>query len=369
MTSQIYNPVTTPRGDSPDTRKAAVVQRKISVDTPLSHLAHLEITTPDVEASARFYEQKFGMRIIDRVDGNIYLRCWGDYYRYSLVLTSGAEAALGRMAWRTTSSAALEAAAERIEASGIHGTWTPGGHGYGKAYEFTGPYGHHMRLFYEVERYVAEPGFASQFPDRPEKRSSHAAAPRFLDHITVAASDVRGFSAWHHETLGFRVMAFVDLDEAPITVFSVLTTNEKSHDLGVVLDTSTRPGRVNHIAFWVDTSEDLLRAADVLMENGTHIEYGPSVHGVGEQNFLYFREPSGLRVELNSGGYRNYVPDWEANTWKPSQGSNNFFRNGTMPHSMTESFPTAEGFTATEEGASPEMKETLLNPYAKQGRG
>lgn len=45
------------------------------------------------------------------------------------------------------------------------------------------------------------------------------------------------------------------------------------------------------------------------------------------------------------------------------------YKNGAMPHSMTESFPPAEGFTATEEGASPEMKEALLNPYAKQGRG
>ena len=74
---------------------------------------------------------------------------------------------------------------------------------------------------------------------------------------------------------------FVDLDEAPITVFSVLTTNEKSHDLGVVLDTSSRAGRVNHIAFWVDATEDLLRTADVMMENGTPMEYGPSIHGVG----------------------------------------------------------------------------------------
>ena len=73
----------------------------LQVETPLSHLAHLEITTPDVEASARFYEEKFGMRIIDRVAGNVYLRCWGDYYRYSLVITEGPEASLGRMAWRT----------------------------------------------------------------------------------------------------------------------------------------------------------------------------------------------------------------------------------------------------------------------------
>ena len=41
----------------------------------------------------------------------------------------------------------------------------------------------------------------------------------------------------------------------------------------------------------------------------------------------------------------------QRNTWKPSLGSNNFYKNGAMPHSMTESFPPAEGFTATEEGS------------------
>ena len=69
--------------------------------------------------------------------------------------------------------------------------------------------------------------------------------------------------------LGFRIMAYTELDEAPITVFAVITTNEKSHDLGVVLDGSSRAGRINHYAFWVDTREELLIAADVLMENGT----------------------------------------------------------------------------------------------------
>lgn len=335
----------------------------------LSHLAHLEIASPDVESSATFYAEKFGMRIVDRLDGAVYLRAWGDYYEYSLVVVSGPEPALTRMAWRTASPEALEVAARRVQEAGIEGTWVQGGHRFGRAFEFTGPYGHPMRLVYELQRFTADETTRSIYPDRPEKRSQHAAAPRFLDHVTVATSDVRGMAQWYSDVLGFRIMAFTDLEEAPITVFSVITTNEKSHDLGIVLDTSDRPGRVNHIAFWVDTLEDLFRTADVLMEHGTDIEYGPSVHGIGEQNFLYFREPSGLRVELNSGGYRNYVPDWEANTWLPHQGSNNFFRNGEMPHSMTESFPPAEGHTATEEGASEEMKAALLNPYAQHGRG
>lgn len=331
---------------------------------PLGHLTSLEITSPDPEKSATFYERKFGLRVVDRINGKIYLRCWGDYYRYSLVVSPGTDGGLANMTWRTESEAALEDLAGRVEATGVTGEWRNGEHAQGRTFSFVGPYGHRMSLAWEVTEYSAEDGFRSTYPDRPERRSSHAAAPRFLDHVTVASSDVRGFAAWYSEVLGFRVMAYTDVEDAPVTVFSVLTTNEKSHDLGVVLDTSSTPGRVHHIAFWADHPDDLARAADVLIENGTPIEYGPSVHGIGEQSYLYFREPSTLRVELNSGGYRNYVPDWKPRTWVPSQGSNNFYRNWDMPDSMMEAFPAARGLTATEDGAPPRLREVLTNPWA-----
>jgi catechol 2,3-dioxygenase len=337
----------------------------------LSHLSHLEIASPDVPASVAFYERRFGLRVIDRDEnGSVYLRCWGDYYRYSLVVSPGEQPAVVNMAWRTASEQALPEAARRIEAEGVTGTWHEPRQGHGRSYQFTGPWGHTIELYWDVTRFTADDGHRSIFPDRPERRSSHGAAPRFLDHVTVAATDVKAFCEWYSRVLDFRIMAYTELDEAPVTVFGVLTTNEKSHDIGVVLDSSTIPGRANHIAFWIDTHEELLRAADVLMENGTGIEYGPSIHGIGEQTFLYFREPSGLRVELNTGGYRNYVPDWTPDVWKPSTGSASIYRNAAMPMSMTESFPPDPGHpTATEEGVLHGTEDALLNPYAVPGRG
>lgn len=326
----------------------------------ISGIAHLEIASPDVEASAAFYAQQFGMRIIDRVDGAVYLRCWGDYYRHSLVIRHGEQPALARMGWRTESAQALEVAAERVMAAGIEGTWVEAGPGLGRSFEFDGPFGHPMRLVWEVEQFKAADEFASIYPDRPEKRSSHAGAPRFLDHVTIASTDVDGFADWHRDVLGFRLMARTRLGERDFSVFSVLTTNEKSHDLGVVMDHSTASGRVNHIAFWVDSHEELMICADVLMENGTPMESGPGIHGIGEQQYLYFREPSGLRVELNSGGYRNYVPDWKANTWLPEDGGSNFYRNAPIPDSIFESFPPADGLTASEEGVHPDLYEELV---------
>jgi len=334
----------------------------------LSHLSFVAVSSPDVEASVAFYEKQVGLTVVDRIDGSVYLRCWGDYYSYSVVVVPGTEPGLVTMGWRTSSQEALEEAARLVQAEGIEGEWFDGP-SIGRAFRFTGPWGHSMTLHWDVVRHVSAPADASIYPDRPAKRSSVAGAPRQLDHVTIATSSVDDFAAWYNRVLGFRIMAKTILDEAPISVFSVLTTNEKSHDLGVVLDGSTRAGRINHYAFWVDTREELLIAADTLMENGVPIEYGPNIHGIGEQTFLYYREPSTLRIELNTGGYRNYVPDWEPKTWKPSLGSNNFYRNGAMPMSMTESFPPADGPSATEEGVPDEIKEALFNPYAKHGQG
>ncbi|MCS5723040.1 VOC family protein [Herbiconiux sp. CPCC 203407] len=330
----------------------------------LGHIAHLEITAPEPEESAKFYVERFGMRIVDRLGDRIYLRCWGDYDRYSLVIAPGDDASLATMAWRVDYPEALDELVGRLDERGISGFWRDDLPAVGRAYEFVGPFGHSMTLFWEVEPFTTDPEFASVYPDRPERRAIHGAAPRFLDHVTVASTDVEGFAAWYSEALGFRVMAKTYLDHAPVNVFTVLTTNEKSHDLGIVLDTSDRPGRVHHIAFWTDHPEDLVRTADLMLEASVPIEYGPSIHGIGEQNFLYFREPSGLRVEVNSGGYRNYVPDWEARRWTPSAGSNNFFKNWNMPDSMMEAFPAAAGLTATEDGASPQLEKALANPWA-----
>jgi catechol 2,3-dioxygenase len=68
----------------------------------LSHLAHIEVTAPDVEASVKFYEEQVGLTVFGREGGKVYLRCWGDYYNYSLVIGPGEQPSLAAMAWRTS---------------------------------------------------------------------------------------------------------------------------------------------------------------------------------------------------------------------------------------------------------------------------
>jgi catechol 2,3-dioxygenase len=242
----------------------------------------------------------------------------------------------------------------------------PGEH-LGRSYVFTGPFGHTMQLFWDVDSYEAPAEFASSYPDRPEKRSMHGVAPRHFDHVTVAASDVTAFTQWYSDVLGFRRMGYAgfEVEGREITFFGVLTTNEKSHDLGVLLDASDVPGRIHHYAYWVETREDLIRAADILIENGTPMEFGPGVHGIGEQEYLYFRDASGIRIEVNTGSYCNYVPDWKPRRWTPALGANDFFRNVPYPESMLEAFPPADKPTATEQGVVPGTGQDLIAQAAR----
>lgn len=308
----------------------------------ISQLAHVELLTPTLEESARFFTDVMGLDEEARDAESVYLRCWGDFSTYSVQLTEAPQPGLGHIGWRTEGPEALDRAVARLEQAGLGDGWSEGQHGHGPAYRYRGPGGHIQELFWEVERYAAPDDRRSAFPARPQKHAPRGASPRQLDHITVNTADPVADSEWYRDTLGYRFMEYTALDENPdLIVFSMVTTNEKSHDLGLIVDFSGVPGRLNHLAFWVDAVEDVLRAADVLMEAGTHIEFGPGRHGMGEQTYLYFREPGGLRLEINSGGYRNYQPDWEPVKWVPSQGSNTMYRNLSMPDSMMEAFPPA----------------------------
>jgi catechol 2,3-dioxygenase len=65
---------------------------------------------------------------------------------------------------------------------------------------------------------------------------------------------------------------------------------------------------------------DVERAAEVFMAHDTPIEFGPGIHGCDEITYLYVREPGGFRIEINSGGWENAMPDWQATNWNTSQG-------------------------------------------------
>jgi catechol 2,3-dioxygenase len=339
----------------------------------IAHLAHVEIITPKLEESANFFKELIGMEESDRQGHSVYLRCWDEFYHHSLVLTEGPQPALGHIGWRTNGPEELEAAVRHIEASGQGEGWFEHAVGHGRAYRYRGPGGHLHEVFWEVERYQAPPVLKSTFPTRPQRFTGRGVGARMLDHVTVASLDVMKDINWYCETLDFRFTQYTVPDDFPdLIVFGQVTTNETSHNMAFVLDFSGVPGRINHLAFYVPERVDLQRAADLLLEAGVEIEYGPGEHGIGELPYLYVREPGGMRIELNAhGGYRNYIPDWEPVKWVPSQGSQTMYRNLAMPDSMAESFPPAPAASFPEPAALGGKRSiptdiALQNPHGKR---
>jgi catechol 2,3-dioxygenase len=309
----------------------------------LSQLAHVEIVTPLPEESLHFYTQVLGLEESGRSGDSVYLRGWGEFFHHSLQLTRGDAPGLGHIAWRADGPEQLERAVSRIEATGLGEGWYEGAVGHGPAFRYRSPGGHLHEIFWEVERFKPAPDMVSTFPNRAQRFVPRGVAARSIDHVTIASNALAEDIQWYRETLGHRYTEYTVTDDMPdLVVFGMLSVCERAHDLGVVADFSGVPGRINHFAFWVDQREEHRRAADVFLDAGVTIEFGPGRHGMGEQDYLYVREPSGLRVELNSGGYRNYEPDREPVAWTPAQGSNVFYRNLAMPPSMFESFPPAE---------------------------
>jgi catechol 2,3-dioxygenase len=86
-----------------------------------------------------------------------------------------------------------------------------------------------------------------------------------------------------------------------------------------VADHAGANGRLHHLAFWVDTREEMLRASDLFLDNDVPIEQSPSKHAVAQGFFLYVYEPGGNRVEVTSGGYLMYDPDPEPVIWTEAE--------------------------------------------------
>jgi catechol 2,3-dioxygenase len=300
----------------------------------ISQLAHLKVVTPRIEASLAFYKDILGLEESGRDGGSVFLRGWGEHFFHSLEVVEGKEPALAHIGWRAQGPEQLEQAAKRIEAAGAGLGWLDATPGRGKAYRYRGPGGHEHHLFWDVTRFTPSSGQAPLFPNRPQRFNPRGVAVRQIDHVTIATANPEADANWYRDTLGHRYMEATVADPeanfGEFVVFGMTTVCERSHDMGLVADFSGTP------------------AADVLLDADIAIEFGPGRHGMGEQDYLYCREPGGLRIELNSGGYHNYEPDFPTVRWTPSQGSNVYYKNLKMPHSMHESFPPVDMSKAAE---------------------
>ncbi|MGH9175446.1 MAG: VOC family protein, partial [Vicinamibacterales bacterium] len=243
---------------------------------------------------------------------------WGDYEKQTLKLTEAATAGVAHMAWRACSPAALERRASSLAVSGHGLGWIDGDDGHGPAYQFSDPDGHVMEVYYETARYDPPEHERPFLKNQPQRYTCRGAAVRRLDHINVLSQDVTANRRFMAEQLGFMLREQVILDDGT-EAGAWISVTPLVHDIAYTLDATPARNRLHHLAYWVDNREDVLRCADICLEHNIPIETGPSKHAVTHGFFLYVYEPGGNRVEIFSGGYLIFAPDWQPIVWNQQE--------------------------------------------------
>jgi catechol 2,3-dioxygenase len=284
----------------------------------LAHIGHAELLTPKPDESLAFFVDVLGMEIEAREGQSVFLRGFGDYLPYSLQLTEAARSGIGHVGIRSWSGEALERRIAAVEATGLGIGWTEGEHGHGPAYRCTDPDGHVFELYWESERYTPPDELRPSLKNQPQRYVGRGAAVKRLDHVNLLAADVAASRAFAQEALGYRLYEQIVLDDGT-EAGAWLSLSIAAHELIYVSDAAGARGRLHHLAFWVDTREEVLRAADLFLDHQVPIEAAPSKHAIAQGFFLYGFEPGGNRIEVTTGGYFVFDPEFEPVVWSEAE--------------------------------------------------
>ncbi|GIH04915.1 catechol 2,3-dioxygenase [Rhizocola hellebori] len=285
----------------------------------IAHLSAVELFSPVPGESVQFFADLMAMEVVARSGDSVYLHSWDDYERFTVKVTGHHTSGIGRTWLRASSPEALQRRVRLIEQAGLGAGWSEEEPNYGPVFHFTDPDGHPFGIYWETRRYQPTPKMKPSLKNQASRFPGRGSNVRRLDHVNFLASEIPSHDHFMAEILGARKSEQIMLDDGSLAAIWC-TVTDKSYDLVYTQDWTKTRGRLHHIAFATDTREDILRAADVFLEAGIHIETGPHKHAIQQTFFLYVWEPGGNRIELcNAGARLLLAPDHQVVTWTQAE--------------------------------------------------
>jgi len=294
----------------------------------IAKLGHVALVSADLEKSLWFFRDTIGLEETEVVDGVHYLRAWGDFEHHTLSITAGETSYIDHIGWRTKRREDVATFAKLLEDAGTEVRWIQAGEelAQGEAVRFELPSGHRFELYYDMEKTLADESRKSVLKNQTYKSWAKGVSPRRIDHVNLQTSqDNSEIVKYLQEALGFKLREyFVDPDDIPVA--SWLSVTNLVHDVAIMsTPRSKEPNEMHHIAYWLDNSQDLLRAADILCEADVQF-VGPGKHGISQAMYIYVKDPgSGLRLEIFTNSYLIFEPDWEPVKWTYEE----YLKNGS----------------------------------------
>ena len=285
----------------------------------LAHVGSVELFTATPQETVDFFVRLMGMTVSREAGDSVYVHAWDDYEKFTVKVTERSQSGIGRTYVRAAGPEALERRVAAVKDAGQDGAWVEDEFGLGPIYLTRDPDGHEIGLYYETEWYAPPAELKPALKNQASAFPGRGANVRRLDHVNYLAQDVPANGAFMQDGLGARLTEQIVLDAGQPSAqwFHIC---DKSYDLVYTADWAGHRGRLHHAAFATDTREDILRAADVFLEGGIHIETGPHKHAIQQTFFLYVWEPGGNRIELcNAGARLVLAPDWKPVSWSQAE--------------------------------------------------
>ncbi|MBM4764988.1 VOC family protein [Bacillus sp. B15-48] len=296
----------------------------------ISQLAHVELISPKLEETVKFMKEMIGLEVTERVGQSVYMRAWNDYFHHSLKITEGEQAGLGHIGFRATGPEGLERAVKIIESTGLGEGWIDGEQGHGAAYRFKTPGGHTAEVFWDVEWYQAPEEMRSKWKNRAQKIVRRGVGAKRIDHVTCASPDTPADREFF-QYIGFRFHEGIYTSVTERELGAWLAVSNLSHEIAFLNPDPNIPrGTMHHLAYAVDSREEILMAADTLIDYGYKLEGGPDRHALAEGFYLYVREPGGNLIELYALSHLIFAPDWGPFKWKIEENPNSAWSDANI---------------------------------------
>lgn len=307
-------------------------------------IGHINIRVMDMPAAVDHYVKVLGMKEVHTDEqGNVYLKCWDEWDKYSLILTLANQAGLNHVAYKVEKDADLEALQQRIEDYGVATELLAEGTlpFTGRMLKFNLPSGHEMRLFAQKDAVGTDVG--STNPD-PWPDDIRGCGVHWLDHCLLMCemdpekgiNKVAESTKFMMDVLDFYLSEQVMVGpDGSIQAATWLFRTSTPHDIAFVA--GPRMG-LHHLAFFLNGWSDILKSADVMAKNKVKVDVTPTRHGITRGETIYFFDPSGNRNETFAGLGYMAQPDRPVTTWT----EDNLWK-GIFYHSREESgsFTTA----------------------------
>ncbi len=289
----------------------------------VAKLGHVALEVPDLEGSLRFWRDIVGLEEVERRAGEVYLRAWGEFEHHSLILMQSDEARLHHVGWKARRPEDVEAFRDYLRAQGLAVEEVSPGEEAGQGYAirfFVPTSGHPFEIYYKMDRPGAPEEKRSRLKNQVYRAFERGVSPRRIDHVNLwtGGQDPTPTHRWLEEHMGFKVREYIQLPDLRLGAWMSVTP--LVHDIAVMFDGATQGPRFHHVAYYLDNWQDVLRGLTIFKEHGILPDLGPGQHGISQAFYSYIRDPaSGHLLELFSGGYLIFDPDWEPLEWRPEE--------------------------------------------------